>query len=286
VTPTARDAQGDAVPGVTVEPAEVAVKVPLVQRSGFRNLSVRVIWEGQPAPGYRISNVSVVPTIVTVIGEPAKLEAIPGYLDTAPVKVDAATEDVVERVNLNLPDGVSAIGSQSVQVTISVTPIESSLTVRRQVVPQGLAPELVALPQPDSVDVIVSGPLPKLDGLRPEDVQVVVNLVSLTAGTYQLVPVVTTPEGIKVESVVPEKIQVDLIWRATATPTQTATPAPSPTPLPTSTPTATMALSDTGTLGEVAVPLWPGDTPTPAARAGLNAALPATRPTERRAIRP
>jgi len=228
----ARDAYGDSV-DVKIEPSVVTVKVPIVQKSGFRNLSVRVVWRGQPATGYRISNVSVNPSIVTAIGDPAIIEKIPGYLETLPVQVDGARADVLERVALVLPESVSVLGSQAVQIAISVTPIESSLTVQREVVIHGLAPYLMAVASPTTVDVILSGPLPQLDALRLEDVQVILNLINLDVGSYQVEPIVLQPEAITVQSVVPPRIQVEITVRPGAEPTVTPTSPPPPTGTPT-----------------------------------------------------
>lgn len=227
----ARDAQGEPV-NVTLEPATVLVKIPLVQQRGFRNLPVRVVWEGQPAAGYRISNVSVDPSIVTIIGDPQTIEQLPGYLETAPVLVGGATADVVERVPLILPEGVSLLGIQTVQVTINVTPIESSLTVERRVQVQGLPVTMQANVSPETVSIILSGPLPKLDALRTEDVQVILDVFNLGPGVHQLAPVVIVPEGIRVQSVVPERVQVEIIALPTPTPTATLTRTPAPTAAP------------------------------------------------------
>jgi len=276
VTLQARDEQGGFV-GVNVQPNVVVVKVPIVQRRGFRNLSVRVVWEGQPAPGYRISNVSVDPTIVTAIGDPVTIESIPGYLETSPVTVDGATADVIERVPLVLPENVSVLGLQAVQVTVSVTPIESSLTVQRQVVVQGLSLNLDAVPSPASVDVILSGPLPKLDSLRPQDVQVIVDLFNLEPGSYQIVPIVIVPEGITVQSVVPEKIQVEIAFEPTETPTATATATLTATATHTSTPTVTVTPSPVVT-ATITITVMPGITITPGITVtpGITATFPLT----------
>jgi len=260
-TVQARDERGGVV-SVTIEPGTVLATVPIVQRSGFRNLSVRVVWEGQPAQGHRINNVSVDPTIVTVIGDPTTIESIPGYLETSPVKVDGATDTIIERVPLVLPEGVSLIGSQAVQVNISVAPIVSSLTVQRQVVVQGLALDYQAAPSPRSIDVIISGPLPQLDALRPQDVQVIVDVFNLGAGSYQLVPIVILPEGISTQSVVPEKVQVDISEKPTSTPTPTETGTPTATATATSTATSTPTLTVTWT-PTPAITLSAGITVTP-----------------------
>ncbi len=238
---SARNDTGEPVGWVEIEPAEVQVQVPIEPTPGFKDVAVRVIWEGQVARGYRIGNVSVSPSIVTVVGSPSAIEKIPGYLETAPIDISNAREDVVERVPLNLPEGVTVLGEQGVLVEIKVTAIESSLTVHRKLTIQGLSPGLWATPSPDTVDVILSGPLPKLDALKPEDVRVVLDLFELEPGTHKVKPDIIAPEGLKVESVLPSTIEVEIsVVPPTPTPTPVATETPTPTPaLPAPTPTAT-----------------------------------------------
>ena len=181
---SARNEEGQAVGWVDIDPPEVEVRVPIEQRLGYKEVSVKPILEGEVAAGYRVSNVSVEPSNATILGSPLVIEGIPGSLDIAPIDVSEASADVVERVTLTLPQGVTVQGEQSVLVTISVTAIESSLTLQRGVVIQGLQLSLNATPSPDVVDVIISGPVPKLDALQPEDVQVVLDLYELQEGTH------------------------------------------------------------------------------------------------------
>jgi YbbR domain-containing protein len=249
----ARNEEGQAVGWVEIDPPEVEVRVPIEQRRNYKEVSVRPIVEGQVASGYRISSVSVEPSSVTIFGSPLVIEGIPGYLETASIDVSGAGANVVERVTLTLPQGVTVLGEQSVVVSVGVTAIESSLTVQREFVIQGLQPGLNVKPSPELVDVILSGPVPKLDALKPGDVQVILDLHDLQQGTHKITPKVVVPEGLKVESILPDTIEVEITTGPLPTPTET--PEPTETPKPTETPEPTETPMPT--------PLHPTATPTP-----------------------
>lgn len=218
-----RDATGEVVAWVELEPPRVNVQVPIEQRIGYKDATVRVILEGQVAQGYRINNVSVDPSIVTVVGNPDALEGIGGFLETKPIDVSNARADVVERVTLSLPEGVSLLGTQSVMVTVSVTPLQGGLTLQGLPLTwQGLSPDLRAEASPDAVDVILSGPLPRLELLKRDEVQVILDVYGLSPGVHRVTPTVIVPEEIKVDSVLPDIVEVDIEPKngqpATATP--------------------------------------------------------------------
>ncbi len=223
-----RDANDDPVGWVKLEPPTVTVRVPIEQEHGFKEVAVRATITGQVGSGYWVSNVSVEPATVTVIGSPTALENIPGYVETTAIDVGGAEENISQQVPLALPNGVSVLGEQAVLVKINVTAIQGGLTVQRELVIQGLAEGYQSRASPETVDVILSGPLPKLDTLRPGDVVVILNLYGLEAGTHKVKPTVLVPEGLVVESVLPATIEV-LIARGTL-PTLTPTPAVTPTP--------------------------------------------------------
>lgn len=238
-----RDAQGEVVGWVELDPPRVRVTVPIEQRLGYKDVSVRVVLKGQVARGYRITNVSVEPSIVTVVGNPGDLAEIGGFLETKPVDVSDATTDVVERVTLEMPEGISLLGTQSILVEVSVMPLEGGLNLQGlPLTYQGLAPGLTAEVSPDAVDVILSGPLPRLEPLRRDEVQVIVDVFGLPAGVHRVAPTVVVPEGIKVESVLPNVVEVDIVARPTPIPTPTPAPvSTTPTPLSTRTPSVPAA---------------------------------------------
>lgn len=237
------NANGEPVQGVTVSPSSILATQPITLERGFKaNVVVRVVLEGQPASGYRLTNVDVTPRTVTVYSDnPQLLNDLPAFVETVPVDVSGISDDMDVAVPLSLPDGISLAGEQSVLVQVSVAAIEGSTRITLPIEPLGLPPNLAAQVSPASIDVIVTGPLPVLDGLTPASFRAVVDLTGLAPGTYPMAPVVDLqPDQVRIETVMPETIEVDIIDAPTATVTLPASPTLPPTtpspPAPAATP--------------------------------------------------
>jgi YbbR domain-containing protein len=237
------DADGNSVTRVTVTPDSTLVIIPVTQQAGFRDVAVKAVITGQVASGYQVTSISVVPQVITLSSaDPDRVDQVPGFVETRPLDISGASDDVVQRVALVLPEGVE--GADSVLVEVNVAAIEFSLTIQRELEVRGLAPGLAAEPSPASVDVLLLGPLPLLDNLTLADVRVILDLQGLGPGTYQVTPqVILLSDRLRAENVLPSQIEV-VIAPATPTPTETEPGTPEPTvtgtpPTPTRTPTVT-----------------------------------------------
>jgi YbbR domain-containing protein len=217
------DQNGEPVSGVTITPLDVSVTQPIFLQGGYRNVIVRVVTTGQPANGYKLTNITVSPLNVVVFSsDPQLVNDLPGYVETEPVDLTDAVDDIDTYVVINLPEGVTMVGDQFVLVQVSIAAIEGSLTMSLPVIPIGLLPIHTALISPESVDVILSGPVPVLDMLSPDDVRVVVDVSDLELGIYQLEPIVDIiPDRIVVEAVLPSTVELEIIIAPTPTPTTT-----------------------------------------------------------------
>ena len=215
------DAAGTRVSGVTLDPERIQVRVLVTQQPNFKEMLVKVEVLGQPDPDYRVTDVRINPSIIKIIGSPSVLGDLSGFLTTVPISIAGRTEDVVERLPLDLPPGVATVdpSEPAVQVTVEIEPFPGSLTVTRTVTFQGLQPGLMAQVSPEVVEVLLSGPRPRLSTLLPEDVRVILDLSNLRLGDQaQLEPVVVQPEGIIVDSVIPSVIQVEIVQMPSPTP--------------------------------------------------------------------
>jgi YbbR domain-containing protein len=264
------DASGKVVSGVSLDPLITQVLIPVTQKLGFRDVAVTVVITGQVASGYRITNFTAAPPIVTVSSsDPQKVSEIPGFVRTQPVDISNATDDISGPVALDLPEGVTLVGLVNVVVQVNIAAIESSVTLPVTLTLQGLEVGLSATTSPDTVNVLITGPLPVLSQLAPTDVRAVLDLTNLGPGTYSLTPqVILLPARLLAESVSPELIEVIITISGSPTPTASPTRTPTITPTPTATrrppPTDTRLPPETPTDTPVP-PETPTETSTPVA---------------------
>ncbi|MFN8433132.1 MAG: CdaR family protein [Anaerolineales bacterium] len=221
------DDRGQVVNGVTVSPETVHVVIPVSQQGGYRDVAVKVTTLGRVASGYRLTDISVSPPVVTIYStDPDLVNSLPGVLETQPLDLQNAQDDIAMRLKLSLPSGISVIGEQTVFVQAGVSPIESSVTISSETIEIiGLDENLNVQISPSNVDIILSGPLPLLETLSRQSVRVTVDLTGLTEGKYQLSPnVEVLVTNVAVESILPNTIEVTL------SPLNSGTPTPTPKP--------------------------------------------------------
>jgi len=250
---TLRDINGLVVSGLETEPATVSAMVPIEQRQGFDEKTILPKIKGQPAANYRISDITVTPATITLFGDPGTLKEMPPFVETVPVDISGATADIEERVPIVLPESVAAVGAQAVVVNVRIEAIEGSLTMTLRPVVQGLNPDFaVGAISPETIDVILQGPLPKLQSLTADvNVRAVLNLSGLDIGAHNVIPILVLPEGITVQTVLPEAVQVTVVTKPTPTstpvPTEPVLRASSPTPAATNAPITPPAPDSTAT---------------------------------------
>jgi YbbR domain-containing protein len=215
-------------------PQSVTVQVAITQQTLYKEVGIRPNIQGQPAPGYALDPVELNPPTTTLVGDSASLEAV-SLVDTAPLDISGISSTVVRTVALAPPQRTLLLqDGQTVSVTLRVTPLQVTQTVR---VPPSIInlSGTVQIGRPlDLVSVTIAGPAPALQNLtlNPGDFKVVVDASGKGPGRFTLdVRVQQLPTGLTVQDYSPKQVQVDLIQAPpTATPIP---PAPTVTPTPT-----------------------------------------------------
>ena len=219
IKPEPRGGSG-VVGGVRVDPQSVSVTVEVEQIAGSKAVPVVASVKGQPAAGFGLTGVTVEPSTVQVVGDPALLEKL-STLTTQDVDVTGATSEVTRSVPVVRPSGVSVVGEVplSVRVRVASLPGQQARTVA--VLPTGLMAGLTALIEPAAVTVVVSGTQPALLRLAGGDVSGQVDLTALGPGSFVVPIAVTAPDGVRVERIEPDRITAVIAL---------ATPVPTPKP--------------------------------------------------------
>jgi YbbR domain-containing protein len=209
----AYDVEGNVIESVSISPSSTQVNIPVNQRGGYSTVVVKIVNSGQIATGYRLTNIFALPSTVTIFSpDPNLVDSIKGFVETTPINLNGANENMEIQVALNLPEGINVVGSQNVTVQIGIEPIESSLSFTNiPVQVQGLGNGLNATVSPENVDVFISGPLYLLEELDPTTIVVVIDLTDRGVGTYQLAPqVMLENSDLTVDAILPSTLEVTI----------------------------------------------------------------------------
>jgi hypothetical protein len=110
------------VPQMTATPSTVSVKMVIQADAVTLNKAVGFTVTGQPAAGYRVTNVQVAPVEVQATGLQAALVGLQ-LVGTDPVDIAGQKSDVIRTVTLRPPDGVTVNQkTATVHVFISAIP--------------------------------------------------------------------------------------------------------------------------------------------------------------------
>lgn len=213
VTVKAYDVENNEISTVSISPSSIQVDIPVSQRGGYKSVVVKIVTSGQIARGYKLTDILALPATVMIYSpDPGLIDNISGYVETLPINLDGANEDLEIEAELDLPDGVIVVGSQNITVQIGISPIESSISFTNIPVQiQGLATGLKATLSPDLVDVYLSGPLYLLETLDPAQLVIIIDLTDQGIGTYQLSPeVILEGAEISVDAISPNTLEVTI----------------------------------------------------------------------------
>jgi len=245
---------GNSISDLDMSSKIISITQPISRLGGFKNVAVKVVSLGQVANGYRLTNITVSPPNLTLFSDDLRtIDEIPGFVETKPVDLTDLTDDVEISTGLDLPEGVTSVQDPNVLVQVSVAAIEGSLTLAVPIELEGLSPEFTAIVSPEIIDVIVAGPLNLLDTLSVEDIRITLDLEDLPPGVYQRTPVGETfIDQIRVQTTLPETVEV--VIELAPTPTPTLTESVTPVDNDTATPTSTETPTDMPTVTPVNLP--------------------------------
>jgi YbbR domain-containing protein len=199
------DASGAELQGVSAQPQEVQVSLPVAEGVLSRTVPVVPAVAGRPRPGLSVALLEVSPAVVTVRG-PQEAVLNLSVLLTEPVDVSAVEGEVRRTVRLRLPPRVRADTGPTVSVRVVVIPtpvlreLEVAVSVRA-------GPGVEARAEPGSVRVAVVGPKEAVERLQGDQVEAFVTAPG-QVGSARVPVRVSVPEGLVVAWVDPQEVTV------------------------------------------------------------------------------
>ncbi len=205
------------VSGLTLSSDQIQVTIPVNEAANYAEKFISIDLVGIPAPGYRLLNTRTEPTSVLVQGPPSRLNAIT-QIRTEPVDINGLTESFRQQVTLVLPEGITLDEAVEIFVDVEIEPFLTTRPYNQMIQLQGLAESLEATVEPDTVRVVLFGPLPVLETLLDEEVRVTLDLFDLGVGIHSLEPDVDFPDrGVELRSIQPSKVTVNITRMVTIT---------------------------------------------------------------------
>jgi YbbR domain-containing protein len=216
------DANGNELKPVDVEPAQVRVRVPVFTDRRSKTLPVTPNVIGTPAAGFEVASIEVDPPVISVEGDANDLAGL-DRADTTPISVSGASSQVTQIVGLGLPDGVQALGSGTVQVTIKLRPVTGTRTFEAGLILAGARSDLVYGLSTDRVLVTIGGSLADLDRLSGVELVLTADMTGLEVGKHTVAVSANLATGLTLLGASPNPVEVTV-----STPAGSPSASPSP----------------------------------------------------------
>lgn len=203
------DAKGaPASEGLRIKPEVIDVSLP-VARLPAKMVPVKPQIVGDPAEGYKVSQVLAEPATIIISGPAPMLSEI-SAVTTLPLDVSGATTTQNGDLRVVLPQDVRA-EVERVRVTAVIDP----RTIQRsfdnvEVKVHDLAEKMAAELDKKSVRVTVAGLYQNVNGLTANDLTAYVSVKDLGLGEHELTVYLVLPDGVREVAIEPAKVKVTL----------------------------------------------------------------------------
>jgi YbbR domain-containing protein len=193
---------------VQVTPSAVAIAF---EASATREVPVVPAYDGRPAPGYIVGDMTAEPRGVEVIGPDSAVKRATEVL-TEPVPVSGARATVKQSVILGLLDPSLRLKSaRSATVTVQIVPAPLERTLRnRPIHLRNLGEGLQAEATPAAVELALSGNRDALSHVGADEIFAFVDLGGLGPGQYMLDVHAESPPEAGVTRIEPAAVQVQI----------------------------------------------------------------------------
>jgi len=203
------DELGALVPGVEIEPPTVRVSADVARQLAYATLPILPQLTGQPSRGWRVDDVTVVPSTIVVSGDEATVRSLEAVA-TEPVDLSGHEADLQVEVPLVLPGELNVPEGSVATVNVTFTQADGSRAVELGTALLGTRADRTYRLEDSVVSVIIAGPLTRLDELDVSGLIMEVPVASLDVGSHEVAPTLQLPRGLQVARTTPEAVRVTI----------------------------------------------------------------------------
>lgn len=171
---------------VDITPAVVDVEVPIT--SPFKTIPLQLRYVGEPAKGYSVASVTLDKDKVTVYGTQADVDKLDFY-QGPDIDLTGFNESKDITVTVPLRGNVTQVDPPALRLHVEIAPTATKAmeNVPISIIGQNdLYETKIAVPENGRVNLLLEGAQTILDGLKPQDVQAIVNVSNLPPGRHEV----------------------------------------------------------------------------------------------------
>ncbi len=216
VSLSARDAAGNEVPRVKVEPSACEVTVFLTKRPPAKVVRVTAHTIGVPKSGYRVEGITVAPDSITLRADPEVIAQIDS-ISANPVDVTGKDSSFTVTRSLKVPDVLDYIEASQVSIYVKIAEDVIQRPFTRLVIPHNAPPGYKWDVEPREVTVYVNGRRDVVEGISEADIQAYIDAEGRGEGSHRLPVAVgfsdSIAEGVGLDDITPSSVTVTFTKR-------------------------------------------------------------------------
>lgn len=196
--------------GLEVTQVDPGSVMTVLEQAGAASLPVRPFIDGTPAPGFAVSDITVEPASIIVVGSQRRIASTTSAT-TDRVTIEGATGTVTQTVSVGVGDSALRLReARTARVVVKIEKAGERLFATTRVELRHLEPGLRGTAAPTVVSVLLRGAESLLVRLNPAAVEAFVDVTGLGRGRH-VVPVQVDPTGtLTVASIRPAQVTVTI----------------------------------------------------------------------------
>jgi YbbR domain-containing protein len=169
-----------------------------------KELPIKPVFLGEPAQGYVLEQITMIPPTVRTKGLVSELGKIE-QLNTKAVNIEGIDSDIEMLVHIIFPKSVAALEPAPEYYTVQITVGSEPINMRYLNIPIGIMNhEYVTRINPRYFNMLVRGPRSLMENFKKQDIQAFIDLEGFKPGNYKIkAPTVRLPPEIQIQQMWP-----------------------------------------------------------------------------------